>query len=76
MNVGKSLKAAMAKRGLKQVDLARKLGVTKVYISTLASSDHAGMGTVNKLANAFDMTVSDFIKLGEDPKGKRKDDEE
>lgn len=66
MNVGKSLKIALVMRGIKQVELARKLGVGEVYISRLANSDHAGMGTVSKLAKAVDMSVSEFIKLGED----------
>ena len=66
MNVGKSLKIALVMRGIKQVELARKLCVGEVYISRLANSDHAGMGTVSKLAKAVGMSVSEFIKLGEE----------
>lgn len=65
MNVGKSIKVALAMREMKQVELARKMEVGEVYISRLANSDHAGMGTVTKLAKAVDMTVADFLKLGE-----------
>lgn len=66
MNVGKSLKVALAKRGMKQVELARKMEVGEVYVSRLANSEHAGMGTVTKLAAAVEMTVGEFISLGED----------
>lgn len=65
MNVGKSLKVALAKREMKQVALAKKMGVGEVYISRLANSEHAGMGTVTKLAAAVEMTVSEFLALGE-----------
>lgn len=66
MNVGKSLKVALAQKGMKQTELAAKLGVTNVWISRLANQESAGMGSVVKLANAMEMTVSDFLKLGED----------
>jgi len=66
MNVGKSLKVALAKRGMKQTELARQLQVSDVYLSRLANSEHAGMGTVNKLAEVLSMKVSEFVALGED----------
>lgn len=66
MNVGKSIKVAMAMKGIKQNELARQLQVGDVYMSRLANSEHAGMGTVNKLAHTFGMKVSEFVALGED----------
>lgn len=66
MNVGKSIKVAMAKREMSQQDLAAKLKVSKPYVSQLAGKEHAGMGTVVILADAFDMKVSEFVALGED----------
>ena len=66
MNVGKSIKVALAKREMNQQDLAEKMDVSKAYVSQLAGKGHAGMGTVVLLAAAFGMSVSDFIKLGED----------
>lgn len=66
MNVGKSLKVAMAMREIKQVDMAKILKVSSVYVSRLANSEHAGIGTVSKLAKALGMSISDFIALGED----------
>lgn len=66
MNVGKSIKVALAKREMNQQDLAEKMKVTKPYVSQLAGKAHAGMGTVSILAEAFDMKVSEFLALGED----------
>ena len=66
MNVGKSIKVALAKKDMNQQDLAAKLKVSKPYVSQLAGKEHAGMGTVVLLADAFDMKVSEFLSLGED----------
>lgn len=65
MNVGKSIKVALAMRGMKQIDLARQIEVSEVYMSRIANTQHAGMGTVTKLAAALGMPVSEFIALGE-----------
>lgn len=66
MNVGKSLKVALAKKGLRQNEFAAKLKVSRQWIGKLANSEKAGMGSVETLASAFGMSVSDFLKLGED----------
>lgn len=66
MNIGKSIKVALAKKDMNQQDLAEKMKVSKPYVSQLAGREHAGMGTVVLLADAFDMKVSDFVALGED----------
>lgn len=66
MNVGKSLKIALAMKGIKQSDLAAKVGMTTVWISRLANSEKAGMGSVEMLSKALDMKVSEFLALGED----------
>jgi len=66
MNVGKSVKIALAKRGTNQTRLAESLGVTAVWVNRLANSRSASMATVETLASAFNMKVSDFIALGEE----------
>ena len=66
MNVGKSLKIALAMNGIKQSDLAAKVGMTTVWTSRLANSEKAGMGSVEMLAKALDMKVSEFLALGEE----------
>lgn len=66
MNVGKSLKVALAKKGLRQNELAEKIGVTRQWIGRLANSQRAGMGSIEMLAEAFDMKPIEFLSLGED----------
>jgi transcriptional regulator with XRE-family HTH domain len=66
MNVGKSLKVALAVKGMRQTELANKLGLTRQWISRLANSNSASMETVCMLAGAIGMQVSEFIALGED----------
>jgi len=66
MNVGKSIKVALAKRGINQTQLAAELKCTKVWISRLANMRTASMPTVEMLAKSFDMKVSEFVALGED----------
>lgn len=66
MNIGKSLKVALAKKGMRQNELAEQMKVSRQWIGKLANSEKAGMGSVELLANAFGMTVSEFIALGED----------
>lgn len=66
MNVGRSIKIALIKKGMQQADLAEKMGVSKPYISQLAGKDRVGMGTIALLAIALDMKISEFIALGED----------
>lgn len=66
MNVGKSIKHALVKKGMNQTQLAAKLKCGRVWLSRLANSRSASMATVESLASAFDMKVSDFLALGED----------
>lgn len=66
MNVGKSLKMALAKRGMNQVQLAEKMKCSQVWINRLANSESASMATITQLAEALDMKVSEFLALSED----------
>lgn len=66
MNVGKSLKMALAKRDMNQTQLAEKMKCTSIWINRLANSQSASMGTVMLLAEALDMKASEFLAMGED----------
>ena len=65
MNIGKSLRMALVSRDMRQNQLAEKMGVGARWMSRMATSRTASMQTVEALAAQFDMTVSEFIKLGE-----------
>lgn len=66
MNIGRSLRVALAKKDMTQKDLAAAMACSGAYINKLAKQEHAGMGAVKRLADYFGMQVSDFVKLGED----------
>ena len=66
MNVGKSLKMALAKRDMNQTQLAAKLKCTAVWVNRIANSRSVSMTTVESLCAALDMKVSEFVALGEE----------
>lgn len=66
MNVGKSIKVALAKKCMSQAELAKRMGLTHTWVSALANKPKASTATIEALAAQFDMKVSDFVRLGED----------
>lgn len=66
MNAAKSMKIAMAQRGMNQIDLAKKIGVTQPSISGLAKRSKWNGESLVKIAGAFGLKVSEFVALGED----------
>ena len=65
MNIGKSTKIALVKQEKSQGWLAEQLGVTRQRATAIANSKEAGASTLERLAKVFNMTVSEFIELGE-----------
>lgn len=66
MNVGKSIKVGLARRGMRQMDLAKKLGVTPQALSQLIKKSSCTSSTIDRIALALDMKSSEFLALGED----------
>ena len=66
MNLGKAVKVALAMKGVRQVDLAAKMGKHHVYISRLCNQEFIGMEALQNIAEALDMKVSELVALGED----------
>lgn len=66
MNVGRSIKVALAKRGMRQHELAGKMGITASSMSQLANQEHCMTSTLQRLADIFGMPVSEFVQLGEE----------
>lgn len=66
MNAAKSLRIAMVKLGMNQTDLAKKAGITQSSISGLANRENWNCESLQKIAKAFGMKVSEFVALGED----------
>lgn len=65
MNIGRSINVALAKKDMKKADLARSMDWSANYVSKICKSPEIGMGSVKKLADFFEMSVSEFISLGE-----------
>lgn len=66
MNFRKSLKLALIQRDMSQKALAEKLGMRETSMSQLAAQKSCTGATLQKIADAFGMKVSEFIALGED----------
>jgi transcriptional regulator with XRE-family HTH domain len=66
MNLGKSINIARAKHGLLVKELAERLGMSPTSLSQLTAQTSCTGATLQKLAKAFDMKVSEFVALGED----------
>ena len=66
MNIGKSMRVAMAMRGMRSSQLAERLGVAASTVSVMASRRTCSGAVLQKLAAVFDMKVSEFVALGED----------
>jgi transcriptional regulator with XRE-family HTH domain len=66
MNLGKSLKVALARKGLNQSELARKNDWCLRTINKLANRAGGTVENINQLSAALGMKASEFVALGED----------
>ena len=66
MNLGKSLKVALAKNSMTQSDLARAQSWSLRTINKLANREGGSVSDMNKLSKALGMKASEFVALGED----------
>jgi len=65
MNLSKSLRLAIAKKGIKHKDLANALGTSSQQISNWLKSGSIKQSSIVDIAKFFEMPVSEFIALGE-----------
>lgn len=66
MNFKKSLKIALAKKGMKQIDLAQEVKVTGQTVTNWIRNNSISLEYLDKVCKALDMPVSEFVALGED----------
>lgn len=66
MNLRKSIKVALAQRNMEQKALAEQLHMSQSSMSQLAKQESCTGATLQKLADAFGLKVSEFVALGED----------
>lgn len=60
-----SMRIALAMRGMNQQDLANKIGKSPQFIHLMMKRNDAKYSSILAISNALDMSVSEFIKLGE-----------
>ena len=65
MDLSKSLRLAIAKKGVKHKDLAKQLGTTSQQVSNWIKSGAIKQSSLLSVSEALDLTVSEFIALGE-----------
>lgn len=65
MNIKKSIKVAVAQRGITQNQLAEEMKVSPSTLSGMLSRNTVTAPTLNKMADALGMKVSELIALGE-----------
>jgi hypothetical protein len=65
MNIGKSTKICLATQEKDINWLSSQLKVKYQRASKIANTEDCGMGTIMRVARAFNMPVSEFIALGE-----------
>jgi len=66
MDVGRSLAVCLAKVNIKKKDFAEDIGVDPSHVSQMLRSNGGTSSRIKMLAEYFDMSASEFIKLGED----------
>lgn len=65
MDLKKSINVALAMTGITREELARRIGVTRPTLSTMATRNACPSSKLEAIAAAFGMKVSEFIALGE-----------
>jgi len=65
MNVGRSIKVALAQRDKNLTWLKERLGVSKARTCAMANSKNLHVENIEKLAAIFKLPPSEFIALGE-----------
>ena len=65
MNLKKSISVALAIQELTRDELAEKMGVSRARVYAIAQQKAAKHETLEKVAKALGLKVSEFIALGE-----------
>ena len=66
MDIGKSIRIALAKANKRQQWLADEIGITRQMMCLAKQNKYATGQRIEALAKAFNMSASEFVKLGED----------
>ena len=65
VNVGLSIKKLKAEKGVRSYQIAKSIGMNAKRFSVIENSNHATMKVIERLAAYFEISVWEFIKVGE-----------
>tara|TARA_R110000823_G_scaffold311028_1_gene436257 strand:- start:42 stop:239 length:198 start_codon:yes stop_codon:yes gene_type:complete len=65
MDLSKSLRLAIASKGVKHKDLAKQLGTTSQQVSNWLKSGAIKQTSLVSISEALGLSVSEFVALGE-----------
>lgn len=65
-NIRKSMRVALAVKGWNMATLATTMNKSKGTISSAIYNGNPTLSTVSDIAKEFNLTLSEFIKLGEE----------
>ena len=65
MDLSKSLRLAIASKGVKHKDLAKQLGTTSQQVSNWLKSGAIKQSSLVSISKALELSVSEFVALGE-----------
>lgn len=66
MNLSKSLRLAIAEKGIRHKELADALGTSSQQVSNWLKSGSIKQSSIVAIADYFEMPVSEFVALGEE----------
>lgn len=67
MDIQKSIRLAMAHRNMNQRQLAQAAGITRTFVSYILTGKYQpSMSSLERIAKAVELSVSDLIALGEE----------
>lgn len=66
MDLGKSIRLAIETKGITRSCLAEKLGCGRPNVTYMIKTGRVTSETLRRIAEAFDMKVSEFVAIGED----------
>lgn len=64
IHIGRSIKTAKAFTGKSNVKIAKAIGVTPTYLSTLSKKQHCNTEIAERLATAYGYGIIEFLQMG------------
>jgi len=66
MHLGNAVKIALIKKCRTQTEVAKAIGVSKVYMSRICNQESVSISALKAVATELGMELSELVALGED----------